>query len=416
MPRPRPDAQIAVFADLAHALAAAIADRAEGHPAAPHHPAPSVAELWRRAIEAGPEVAGAVARLLDAYGVAALALREAPLDVAAQLARAGAAARPGTRLRPVATRAGRSPRAPAAGAGEPAPGGASPDQRGPGAAAEAALGAGAPTARTGDDPDRAHPGAPDGAATVIPPRSGDAPIAAAAAALARAAGGDAPPRPDALAEAAELPALQAIPTRLGGAFFLLSCVAELELGEHLWCAGIAEGPAIAHALALLAPPGLRGDPALAVIAGELEDDLPPLEEIPPWAADEVRARTRDTLGRHLARRGTVLDPAGLSARLSALAHPASLGDGGAPAITAMAAALAALVCERLGALWAIAPARALACRDGAIAVTADEILVALSAADVDVDVRRAGLDLDPGWVPHLRRRVRIAYEGGEGGA
>ncbi|KYG01714.1 hypothetical protein BE20_52425 [Sorangium cellulosum] len=211
---------------------------------------------------------------------------------------------------------------------------------------------------------------------------------------------------DALASAGDTPALLAIPTLLGGAFFLLSRVAELDLGEHLWCAGVPEGPAVAHALALLAPAELRSDRALAVIAGDLDGTLGPLDEIPRWAADELRDKTRDTLGRWLARRGTVTDPAGLAARLDELV--ASL-DGGDPAIAAPAAAIAALVCERLGVAWASAPARALACRAGAIVITDDEIRVELSARAIDVDVRRAGLDFDPGWVPWLRRRVRIAY-------
>jgi hypothetical protein len=35
--------------------------------------------------------------------------------------------------------------------------------------------------------------------------------------------------------------------------------------------------------------------------------------------------------------------------------------------------------------------------------------VHLALADVDVDVRRAGLDLDPGWVPWLGCVVRFRY-------
>jgi len=37
------------------------------------------------------------------------------------------------------------------------------------------------------------------------------------------------------------------------------------------------------------------------------------------------------------------------------------------------------------------------------------IEVRLAAADVDTDVRRAGLDLDPGWLPWFGLVVRFAY-------
>jgi hypothetical protein len=41
--------------------------------------------------------------------------------------------------------------------------------------------------------------------------------------------------------------------------------------------------------------------------------------------------------------------------------------------------------------------------------------VTLPMARVDRRVRRAGLDADPGWVPWLRRHVRIGFRENEAG-
>jgi hypothetical protein len=36
--------------------------------------------------------------------------------------------------------------------------------------------------------------------------------------------------------------------------------------------------------------------------------------------------------------------------------------------------------------------------------------VILSGAGIDLDLRRAALDGDPGWLPWLRRSVRFVFE------
>jgi hypothetical protein len=52
----------------------------------------------------------------------------------------------------------------------------------------------------------------------------------------------------------------------------------------------------------------------------------------------------------------------------------------------------------------------LASRTGSIVASPGWIEVHLDLADVDIDVRRAGLDLDPGWVPWLGAVVIFVYE------
>jgi hypothetical protein len=61
------------------------------------------------------------------------------------------------------------------------------------------------------------------------------------------------------------------------------------------------------------------------------------------------------------------------------------------------------------------PLRALVLRPGRISITATHIDVFLALDQVDVSIRRAGLDLDPGYVPWLDRVVQFHY-GAEGEA
>jgi hypothetical protein len=57
-------------------------------------------------------------------------------------------------------------------------------------------------------------------------------------------------------------------------------------------------------------------------------------------------------------------------------------------------------------------------RNGRVWLTRAELDVTLALADADVRIRRAGLDIDPGWVPWLGefgRVVRFHYRGREPG-
>ena len=54
--------------------------------------------------------------------------------------------------------------------------------------------------------------------------------------------------------------------------------------------------------------------------------------------------------------------------------------------------------------------RALVIRSGEVAATRTHIDIVLPLRDLDIRVRRAGLDVDPGWVPWLGRVVTFHYE------
>jgi hypothetical protein len=49
-------------------------------------------------------------------------------------------------------------------------------------------------------------------------------------------------------------------------------------------------------------------------------------------------------------------------------------------------------------------------RDGTIVYAPGWVEIRMRLRDVDIDVRRAGLDLDPGWVPWLSTVVRFIYD------
>ena len=119
---------------------------------------------------------------------------------------------------------------------------------------------------------------------------------------------------------------------------------------------------------------------------------------------------------------TLLPLAGDDPALAAFAglDPAepSAWDAGPPATAVERAAV-----DRLAERWSAATARALdrppteaaatvravAARHGTVAYSPGWIEVGLALDEVDVDVRMAGLDLDPGWVPWLGCVLRYRY-------
>ena len=362
--RPRAGAAIAVFAGAAHRIAVALADLAEGQPAF-HHPAPTAAALWQLAIEDGGayRVAGVIDALV-AMGAAATAIAGVPPGAAAAIPAEAIARWPSEIRAWITAAAARAVATPAV------------------ATAHAIMERSTVTPGSETPPvPAARPAAADPIADELSPEA--APVPAPASTVER------------------------VPTAVGGAAFLLGRALELELGEHLWCAGIREDRAIADAIACLAPPAHRNDPLLAVLGG-----APATEPAAEWAVREVLDRTRDTLGAWLARRGDARTPEQLAAALAAVV--AALDTGAGALASGLAAALAAVVASRLDRAWDPAIARALVACDGAFTLDPDEIRIELPLATVDVDVRRAGLDADPGWVPWLERRVRVIYVPGDG--
>jgi len=127
---------------------------------------------------------------------------------------------------------------------------------------------------------------------------------------------------------------------------------------------------LAQRLRQIAADQPRRDPALAAFSG-----LGPAEP-PPWRTGPVATAAESRAVRRLAERWA-------QAAASALGRPAGEG---------------------------AATVRAMAARRGTVVFAPGWIEVVLALDEVDVDVRVAGLDLDPGWVPWLGCVLRYRYE------
>ncbi len=178
------------------------------------------------------------------------------------------------------------------------------------------------------------------------------------------------------------------PTLWAGLPFLLATADDARIPELLLADPALTGQPlhwILHQLGQLLVPAAPDDPAVMALAG-----LPPGAEPP--------------------------------ARLGAPDNPAhDGGPGGSAAAAAVAGERAALAGHATR--WATATATRLrrthlqpfgvvaemAARRGTVLAQNGWIEVHLGLADVDVDVRRAGLDIDPGWIPWLGTVVRYVY-------
>jgi hypothetical protein len=194
-------------------------------------------------------------------------------------------------------------------------------------------------------------------------RAGDPPVARVAP-TAPDDIADAPPTAtDAADEAPSLPERARATTAWGGLVFALHAVAELDPVARF--AGVPL-PVALHALALALAPAAPADPAALAFAG-----LPPDAEVPEW-----QDRQPSPLDR---------------------------------AVAAAAADVRTLLAERLEVDPAALDLHALLRRRAEIVADPGWIEVHLALDEVDVDVRRAGLDLDPGHLPFLGCVVRIVY-------
>lgn len=395
---PARDAIYAVFSDQAHAIAVAIVDRVEGR-AAFHHPATTPEELWRLAAsgttETGEPMVLAVIRRLAALSAPLEAVASLPSSIAGPLVEEvrSITGVPTAWSRMIAETAARAvPSTARAGSATDA---ASADNRVAGHAdspATTRVDAGA--VASGE-----LPRAPDGIAN----RRGQAST-------------EGSPAQDAVTAAPEV-RIEDVPhalrtgTEVAGAAFAIARALELDLAEHLWCAGVPEGRVLASAIARVVPAEHRRDPLLGMIAGRFDGSPVEPVEIPAWAGLEVRERTRDSVGRWLARRGDIQNVESVD---HALREIEATIEGCGTVESALAAAMSAIACARLGVAWDAAILRSLVVRSGVVVLDGEEIIVEMPLASVDVDVRRAGLDVNPGWIPWLRRRMRIDYVSGIG--
>jgi hypothetical protein len=149
---------------------------------------------------------------------------------------------------------------------------------------------------------------------------------------------------------------------------------------------------VLNALAVAIVPIGADDPAALALAGLTPADVPPLAVGPPATPDE-RRRIED-----LARSWTAATASRLAAFRAAAFRPGGTRGGSACPDPAPAPAPDP-----------VAAVARIAGRRGTVVADPGWIEIHLGLDQVDLDVRRAGLDVDPGWVPWLATVVRFRY-------
>lgn len=187
-----------------------------------------------------------------------------------------------------------------------------------------------------------------------------------------------------------LPAVrQLAETRWGGLLFLVNLFTSLGLPRELGDAFPARPLRwVLHALALELLGLDPRDPAALAFAG-LQPDRDPPSKGEPIATDEESAALAAFAG---------LIAIALHERVAPAASRAS-GDSATDAATPGASAREAA-----------ATLRGVCRREATVAADPGWIELRLRLDEVTLEVRRAGLDLDPGWVPWLGAVVRFVYE------
>ncbi|WP_368738011.1 hypothetical protein [Myxococcus sp. AM009] len=225
---------------------------------------------------------------------------------------------------------------------------------------------------------------------------------------------------------------EALPTVAGGLLFLVPMLNTLGLGEFL-----AVHPALAdlgvperflrHVAERLGVPST--DPLLRV----LQEAAAPLPEPNPFilpvrfqAGIGARAPlrlVREPTGRRVAFDARTRIPLASTAHGEALPPPFDQGLTTTPlahrlpwddATLMLRAALLAVggVTRRLAHMGL----RALVLRPGRLVATRTHLDIVFAASQVDIRIRRAGLDVNPGWVPWLARVIQYHYQYDEAGA
>jgi hypothetical protein len=168
---------------------------------------------------------------------------------------------------------------------------------------------------------------------------------------------------------------------------------ELDLAEQLWQAGVVEGDFLALVALAIAGPGAEVDPGWRWFGGSI-DHVPQLEPLQAWACAELDT-ARDAA---LARIAPGVTP------LAATAFPGVDG-----LVARAAAALCTVFCARLGCEPDLDRVRAAVAIRGRL-VLGDPLRVVMAMDAIDIEIRRVGLDLDPGYLPWLRHKVVLVFE------
>ncbi|SNR51296.1 hypothetical protein EYF88_10900 [Paracoccus sediminis] len=210
------------------------------------------------------------------------------------------------------------------------------------------------------------------------------------------------PPPERIGAGAQPPS-NLIPTRWGGLVYLVTLAVRLGMPEALWRIGVSEGEALSAMLATISK--APDDPVSAVLAPEFPRPPAPLGPVPDWARRDfcaaIATAARDLTGTDLSAR--------IETFQAALAEDCSwhLPEWGAAVLVAT---LAEMIDRPLDA-GALAGLLGIA---GEIGIGARLVRVRLPSDAIDFDIRRTGLDANPGFLPWLDKRLEIEFGSGEG--
>ena len=203
------------------------------------------------------------------------------------------------------------------------------------------------------------------------------------------------------------PWLSSYPSNWCALGYLLQIALKAELPEALWQVGVDEGAVLCKAFTTIA--GTDADPATRILSRSFPEEPPTIGRVPDWARDEVTASALDRVA------ASGIDRAGLSSRVAVF--DAVLSVDGQTDIATWVAALLLATFEATTAI-PLSPGQLdlSFARDGRIECEGDVIRIVQPLDAIDIAIRRAGLDADPGWLPWLEKRVTFVFEGGEDGA
>jgi hypothetical protein len=175
----------------------------------------------------------------------------------------------------------------------------------------------------------------------------------------------------------------------------------LGLPERLWQIGVGEGAALAAMLGRLGDPD---DPAAQVLAPGFPRPPDPVPAVADWAWTELSA-------------GLLPRPVWGMAEDRVPAFDVALRGEEPLSLASWGAGVHLAACEHLlGRTLSLKAARGRLRRSGQIVLTEQTVTVIQPVEAIDIDLRRAGLDADPGWLPWLGKTLSFRFVGGEEGA
>ena len=152
--------------------------------------------------------------------------------------------------------------------------------------------------------------------------------------------------------------------------------------------------------------GDEDDPLVRILSRRFPDLPPTVGRVADWAREEVTRAALD----HAVALGEDRDV--LAGRI-ALFHACLSVDDGCDFAAWLAAYLLAIFENRTG--HTVEPGRFDRCfaRPGSIEIADDLIQIVQPLEAIDIDIRRAGLDGDPGWLPWIEKHMAFVFESDE---